>query len=107
MNKISNYTELRAERRMAESRIAEHKARINEDFHELKEKLAPFMYLIPVLSIFKSKESKHPVLNAATSLGIDLVAAQTPFSRAGWLFRLVVPRLLKGISSRLFSQAKS
>jgi hypothetical protein len=106
MNKINNYQDLRAERRLSEIRIIEHKARINEDFHELKAKLEPFMYLLPVLSIFKKKEPNHPVLNAATSIGIDLVAGQTSFSKAGWLFRLVVPRLLKGISSRLFSHAK-
>lgn len=106
MNKISNYDELRAERRQVESRIVAHKARISEDFQEFKTKLAPFMYLLPVLNIFKKEESSHPVLNAATSLGIDFVAGRTMFSKASWLLRLVVPRILKSISGRLFNGLK-
>jgi len=107
MNKISSYDELRAERRKTEGRIVEHKARINKDFIELKATLSPFLYLIPVLSIFKKRDLGHPVLNAAASLGIDVVAGQTLFSKAGWFVRLVVPRLLKTLSAKAFSFIKT
>jgi hypothetical protein len=107
MNKISSYDELRAERLQVERRIVEHKTRINEDFIEFKTKLAPFLYLLPMLNIFKKEQSGHPVLNAATSLGIDFVAGRTMFSKASWLLRLVVPRLLKSISGRLFNKIKT
>lgn len=107
MNKISNYDELCVERLQVERRIVEHKARISEDFNEIKTKLTPFLYLLPFLSIFKKEEPGHPVLNAATSLGIDFVAGRTMFSKASWLVRLVVPRILKSITGRLLNKIKS
>jgi len=56
------------------------------------------MYLLPILNIFKKKEPNHSVLNAATSVGIDLFVGQK-LAKAGWVTRLLVPMVLKGISS--------
>lgn len=104
MKEISSYDELCAERLQVERRIIEHKARIKEDFIEFKTKLAPVMSLIP---IFKTEKPSHPILQAATSLGIDFFTGRRLFSKASWVVRLIVPRILKSISGRLLNRVKS
>lgn len=98
MTRINNYEELIAERRRVESDIVEQRLILKAGLHEAKEKLEPFMYLLPILNIFKKKEPNHSVLNAATSVGIDLFVGQK-LAKAGWITRLLVPMALKGISS--------
>ncbi len=100
MNRISNYDELVAERRMIEARIAEQKAVINQGVGELRSKLEPFLYLLPVLNVFKKKESGSSLLKFATSAGIDLLVGQKLLSKSNWLMKLLVPMFLKGISAK-------
>jgi hypothetical protein len=99
MTRINNYEELIAERRRVESDIVEQRLILKAGLQEAKEKLEPFMYLLPILNIFKKKEPNHSVLNAATSVGIDLFVGQKLLSKAGWFTRLLVPMVLKGVSS--------
>lgn len=98
MTRINNYEELIAERRRVESDIVDQRLILKAGLQEAKEKLEPFMYLLPILNIFKKKEPNHSVLNAATSVGIDLFVGQK-LAKAGWVTRLLVPMVLKGISS--------
>jgi hypothetical protein len=100
MNKISNYTELVAERRILETRIVEQKKVINNGISELKEKLAPFMYLLPVLNVFKSGRSGGSFLKFVASAGIDLLVGQKLLTKANWLVRLIVPMLLKTVTKK-------
>jgi len=98
MTRLNNYEELIAERKRVESNIVEQRLILKAGLQEAKEKLEPFMYLLPILNIFKKKEPNHSVLNAATSVGIDLFVGQK-LAKAGWVTRLLVPMVLKGISS--------
>lgn len=63
------------------------------------------MYLLPVLNIFKKREPNHTLLNAATSVGIDLFVGQK-LAKAGWFTRLLVPMVLKGVSSLIMKIKK-
>jgi hypothetical protein len=100
MNKISNYSELVAERKMVETRIVEQKAVINNRISELKAKLEPFLYLLPVLNIFKKKDSGSSLLKFAASAGIDLLVGQKLLSKSNWLMRLIVPMFLKNVTTK-------
>lgn len=100
MNKISNYTELMAEQRLIEARIAEQKAILNKGISALKDKVEPFLYLLPILNIFKKKDSNTSLLKFATSAGIDLLVGQKLLSKSNWLMRLIVPMLVKTFSSK-------
>jgi len=99
MTRINNYEELIAERRRVESNIVEQRLILKAGLHDIKEKLEPFMYLLPILNIFKKKENNHSLMSAATSVGIDLFVGQKLLSKAGWFTRLLVPMVLKGVSS--------
>lgn len=99
MSRINNYTELVMERKRIERTIAEEKRILNEGIHDLKEKLEPFLYLLPVLNIFKKKTSNNSFLKFAASLGIDLFVGQKLLAKSSWLSRIVIPMVLKGVSS--------
>lgn len=99
MSRINNYTELVIERKRVERTIAEEKRILNEGFHDLKEKLEPFLYLLPVLNVFKKKESNNSFLKFAASLGIDLLVGQKLLAKSNWLSRIIIPMVLKGVSA--------
>jgi hypothetical protein len=105
MSKINSYAELMAEQKRLENRIAEQKAAINGHIVGLKEKVEPFLNLVPFLNIFKKSESKGSVLNLATSIGIDLVGLKL-FSRFNWVARLILPFVLKRVASRALDSSK-
>jgi len=100
MSKISNYTELMAEQKLIEARIAEQKAILNKGISTLKDKVEPFLYLLPILNIFKKKDSNTSLLMFATSAGIDLLVGQKLLSKSNWLMRLIVSMLVKTVSSK-------
>jgi hypothetical protein len=85
---------------MVETRIVEQKAVINNGISELKAKLEPFLYLLPVLNIFKKKASGGSLLKFAASAGIDLLVGQKLLSKSNWLMRLIVPMFLKNVTSK-------
>ena len=99
MSRINNYQELVAERKKIEYKISEEKVIINEGLQELKEKLEPFLYLLPILNIFKKKPANNSVLKFIASFGIDLLVGQRLLSKSNWLTKLLVPMVLKGVSA--------
>ncbi len=106
MTRINNYEELLAERKRVEANIVEQRLMLKAGLQEVKEKLEPFMYLLPILNIFKKKDTNHSLMNAATSVGIDLFVGQKLLSKAGWFTRLIVPMILKGVSSLVMKSKK-
>jgi hypothetical protein len=107
MNRINNYDELVAARRMTETIIADRKRIIHERIEDFKEKLSPLFSILPVLNIFKKKEgSNHSLLKVGTSLAIDLLVGQKLLRKAGWIARLLVPTVLKTVSSRVIENVK-
>ncbi len=106
MRKINNYDDLVAERKMVEGRIVEQKAAINDGIDKLKQKFEPFLYLLPVLSIFGKKTGNdNSILKTVSSIGIDLLG-QRVLSKSNWFTRLLVPLFLKAVSSRVMGSGK-
>ncbi len=107
MNRIKNYEELIAERRRVELQIVSQRLILKEGLQEVKEKFEPFLYLLPVLNIFKKTERSHSLMNAAAAVGIDVLVGQKLLSKAGWLARLLVPMVLKGVASFAMKNKKA
>lgn len=103
MSKINNYEDLVVERKKAEERIATQKQIIRENIAEVQERFKPFLYLLPVLNIFKREEKGSSLLKGAASMGIDFLVGQNLLAKSHWLARLVVPMLLKAFSSKAIS----
>ncbi|GCC49865.1 hypothetical protein SanaruYs_00790 [Chryseotalea sanaruensis] len=100
MSRINNYEELLATRKLLEAKIESEKAILKGGLIEVREKLEPFMHLLPVLNIFKKNEKRNSLLKGAASLGIDVVFGQA-LLKTSWITRLLLPMLLKGVSSKL------
>ena len=105
MNRINNIEDLLSERKRIEAQIAEQKLVLKEEFTAIRSKLMPFLNLLPVLNIFRKKETRQPLLSSVSSLGIDLVG-QTFLSKASWVTRFIVPLIAKGISSTILRKKK-
>src|SRR5688572_8598778 len=97
MSSIRNYDELMEERWRIETRIASRKMIIADELQEVRKKLEPFLYLLPVLGILKDMRTNNGFVKILTSLGIDLVG-QKLLSKTSWLIRLIVPLVLKKVS---------
>lgn len=113
MNRISNYEDLVAERRRTESIIADRKQAINDRIEDIREKIAPLFSILSALNIFKKNESgdnqsgrNHSVLKMGSSLAIDLLVGQKLLKNAHWLMKVVVPTLLKTVTSGVIGLSK-
>jgi hypothetical protein len=107
MNRINNYDELVAARIMTETIIADRKRIIHERIEDFKEKISPLFFILPMLNIFKKKDTNnHSLLKVGASLAIDLLVGQRLLRKAGWITRLLVPTLLKTVSSRVIGNVK-
>ena len=107
MNKINNYEDLILERKRLESDLAHSKMIITRELDEIKHKVEP---ITDVVSFFSP--SKHPsgnnnkLLQAGADLGIELLVRQKLLSKAGWLTKLVLPFILKKVSSRAIEKVQ-
>lgn len=106
MIKISSYAELLAERRRVEAEIIEHKQLVREGIMEVKEKVEPFLNLLPFLNIFKNEEKDNSILKGAASVGIDLLVGQKLLTKSNWLMRLLIPIILKKVTAAVIGNRK-
>lgn len=107
MSKISNYEELVAERRRTEMFIADRKQAIHDRVDVLKDKVAPLLNIIPFFNLFKKKEPNNFLLKTGAGLVIDFLVGHKLLRKAGILTRLLVPALLKTVSSGVIGKFKS
>lgn len=104
MTKISNYTELVAERRRIEQELAFQKTQINEEIQEVKDKLKPVTGLLSFFNTSKKQSLKSTAMQVGANIGIDVLLRNTVLGRASWLSRLIVPFIAKRISSKVIEK---
>jgi hypothetical protein len=106
MTRINNLDELYAEKQRLTAQLKLQKAIIDDEVRQIKEHLAPVRKVLGFLGIMKKKEDDSPakaLLKTGANIGIDLVGHKI-LHRAGWISRLVVPLIAKGLSSKLVSR---
>lgn len=107
MSKINNYEELILEKTRLEHELLQHKAIINNEIAVIKHKMEPITNVVSFLSSSSNSEQpKNKLLQAGTNLGIELLIRQKLLSKAGWFTKLVVPYILKKVSSRAIERAQ-
>jgi hypothetical protein len=108
MSKINNYEELVLERKKLEANLTYYKSVISHEVAAIKHKMEP---ITDVVSFFSpSKNGALPnntLLQAGANLGIELLVRQKLLSKAGWLTKLVVPFLLKKMSSKAIERVQA
>jgi hypothetical protein len=104
MKKISNYTELVAERRRIQQELAFQKAQINDEIQEIKDKLKPLSGILSFFNPSKKQSLKSTAMQVGANIGIDVLLRNTLLGRAGWLTRLILPFVAKKISSKVIER---
>ena len=82
------------------------KAVLRQDFHEIKEELAPVKNAISVIGKITTKDNTNWLLTTAADTAIDLLVRKFILSRAGWFTRIILPFFMKNFSSHLIADNK-
>ena len=105
MTKINNYLELQAEKRRLQNELLEKKEMIKAEFANIKLKIDPILNIIGLFGNSSNGNGKPSLLKVGTSVGID-VLRHTLLAKSGWFTKLVLPFVLKGISSKVIDTVK-
>ncbi|MEI9917767.1 MAG: hypothetical protein WDO14_03075 [Bacteroidota bacterium] len=111
MKKISNYHDLVAEKARVEQRLALLKRDIHSEIEEIKQRLSPVTRIVGLLSGNGASNNQGAQkdsllksgLKAGAALGMDLLIGPN-LAKAGMLTRLIVPPLLRNISSGIINR---
>jgi len=106
MNKINNFDDLILERKRLESDLAHYKSIITQELDEIKHKVEPITDVVSFFSHSKNPPANNRLLQAGANLGIELLVRQKLLSKAGWLTKLVLPFILKKVSSRAIEKVQ-
>jgi hypothetical protein len=107
MSKINNYDDLVLERKRLESDLVHYKSIITQELDEIKHKVEPITDVVSFFSTSKNPPTNNnKLLQAGANLGIELLVRQKLLSKAGWLTKLVLPFILKKVSSRAIEKVQ-
>jgi hypothetical protein len=98
MSKINNYDDLVHEKKRLEADLDRYKEIMSDEVSIMKHKIEPYTNVVSLFSPTKNSNN-NTLLQAGTNLGIELFVRQKLLSKAGWFTKLVVPFLLKKIST--------
>lgn len=98
---IRTYDDLLAEKERLKALLKVQKQVIRQDVEEIKAELQPVKNAISMVGKFTTRDKSNPLLTGATETIIDLVVKRMILSRTGWLTKLVVPFIMKNVSSHL------
>jgi|GEM_PF-4187981 hypothetical protein len=102
---ISSYEDLCKEKERLTQLLKSQRAQIQRDIEELKDEFKPVVSLSENVSKLLSREDgKDPLYAAGTNIGIDILVAKF-FSKSNFLVKLVLPAILKNVSSHLLPDA--
>lgn len=114
MRKINDLHDLVTEKQRLQQKLALLKRDINSEVEEIKDKFKPITRIISFFTGGGSGNNGHAEVKGSTktsllkmgaNLGVDLFVG-SKLKKAGWLARLVVPPLLRKISSAVISRVK-
>lgn len=102
---ISSYEDLCKEKERLTEMLKGQRAQIQRDIEELKNEFKPVISLSDNVSRLLSREDgKDPLMAAGANIGIDILVSRI-FSKSNFLLRLVLPAILKNISSHILPDA--
>lgn len=101
---IRTYNDLLAEKARLKELLQAQKELVRADVEEIKMELQPVKNAIGVIGKFTTRDKSNPLLTSATEGLIDLVVRKMILSRSGWLTKIVVPFLMKNVSSHLVNE---
>ncbi len=102
-NTITDYKSLQEERRRLEALLASQKEQIRTDFASIREQARPVTNLFQNIASVTSRPAMAPLLKLGVEMGIDVLLRRTMFKRAGGFNRLLMPMVMRVLSSNVLS----
>lgn len=103
MRTIETYEDLLAEKEELTALLSIQKEFIRQDVRNLREELKPVSQVLGVLGKMTTKGTSNPAVAFGVDLAGDLLIKNTLLRRGGWLTRLIVPFVVKNLSTHLLS----
>lgn len=101
---IRTYDDLLQEKARLKELLQVQKELIRADVQDIKDELQPVKQAIGLIGKFTTRDKTNPLLTSATETIINLVVKKLILARSGWLTKLVVPFLMKNVSSHLVNE---
>jgi hypothetical protein len=102
---ISSYEELCKERERLSELLKAQKVQIQRDFENLKDEFRPVINLSENVGKLLSREDgKDPIVTAGANITIDILVSKL-FSKSNFLLKLILPAVLKNLSSHYIPKA--
>ena len=106
MIKINTYTTLLNEKQRLKLLLETHKIIIKEDAAMIRQTIKPATDALGVISKFTNRDRTNPLLNLGVDFGVDLLVRKLLLGRAGWIYKIIVPFIVKNFSSNIFAENK-
>jgi hypothetical protein len=101
---IRTYDDLLMEKQQLEQQLTLQKAEFRYHAGILKNKLNPVEKIAGVMKNITTPDTRNPLVNTGLNLIIDVVLKGFYMSKIGWLPKLVVPFVLKNVSSNVVNK---
>ncbi len=102
---ISSYEDLCKEKERLTELLKAQKVLIQRDIENIKDEFRPVVSLSDNVSKLLSREDgKDPIVTAGTNLTIDILVSKL-FNKSNFLLKLILPALLKNLSSHYIPKA--
>ena len=103
---IRNYQDLVLEKERLRALLSLQKDALRDDIDAIKEALSPAQTMISFASKLFMRDGSNILLNSSANTLIDLVMKKFILARTGWVTRIVVPFLMKNLSSHFIADNK-
>jgi hypothetical protein len=101
---ITTYDDLLQEKQRLKQKLVLQKADFGHHWNVLQHKLSPIEKVAGIVKNLTTPDTRNPLLNTGVNLTIDVLLRSFYMSRIGWLPKLVVPFVLKNLSSNLVNK---
>lgn len=104
--KIETVDDLRAERARLKNKLELSRIHMRKEINAIKTELSPARQAVGVVSDLLTTPRKG-LLPIGVGIGVDLILRRTLLSKAGWLPRLIVPLIVRNVTTNLIKKNKT
>ncbi len=101
---ITTYDDLVQEKHRLQQKLTLQKVDFKHNYAVLKQKLNPLEKIAGIVKNLATPDTRNPLVNTGLNFTIDMLLRGFYMARIGWLPKLVVPFVLKNLSSNLVNK---
>lgn len=102
-NRMRAYDRLLLEESTLQQQLKLNRQKIGDHVQSLKAKAQPAAIGMGIAKSILTRNGRQPIAQGGLDLMIDLVTKRFLFRKSGWIAKMILPPLLKNISSHALS----